>query len=367
MPSLGVAILQIKRRGTRRTKDEKYKYVIDILDKFNISFDKLLMIWSRADKLRTRTYQRRIDRIQKVLYRETFISARIIDSKLKSLISRKFFTNYDPDKSIAAIDLKEVDEIIQEYIPRQYKLLRYYLLPNQRYKQQAYNVQDRQGYFRKRIIALTSAVVYSKAVRNTLYIQKSLVILLMSRGCSRRFIEVLNNLGIVCSFRIVQRLIYLNTIAQIRAIKTIARDERIFKYYDNYCKQGSKKEQIVSQSNIQINVTIMYIARYNNMPLGSLKKSMLNYNTPLDTNTTLSLIYSKDSKAISLFFINQVIEYVFKPEVNNIFKECAKGIRPPQQPTNKPLGYKPLKKKLYILLIAVLEYDEATIEGTYSV
>lgn len=55
-PSLGVATLQIKRRGTRRTKDEKYKYVIDILDKFNISFNKLLIIWSRADKLRTRTY-----------------------------------------------------------------------------------------------------------------------------------------------------------------------------------------------------------------------------------------------------------------------------------------------------------------------
>lgn len=48
----------------------------------------------------------------------------------------------------------------------------------------------------------------------------------------------------------------------------------------------------------------MYIARYNNMPLGSLKKSILNYNTPLDTNATLSLICSKDSKAISLFFIN---------------------------------------------------------------
>lgn len=111
----------------------------------------------------------------------------------------------------------------------------------------------------------------------------------------------------------------------------------------------------------------MYIARYNNMPIGSLKKSMLNYNTPLDANAILSLICSKDSKAISLFFINQAIEYIFKPEVNNIFKRYAKGIGPPQQPANKPLGYKPLKKKLYILLIAVLEYDEATIEGTYSV
>lgn len=40
------------------------------------------------------------------------------------------------------------------------------------------------------------------------------------------------------------------------------------------------------------------------MPLGSLKKSILNYNTPLDANATLSLICSKDSKAISLFFIN---------------------------------------------------------------
>lgn len=231
------------------------------------------------------------------------VSTKAIRTELKQLVGIEFFGTYDPEKSMTELDLREIEQVIIDRAPVWYALLQE-LLPNQR-SNQAYYPELDMVKMRKRISIITYAVVHSIAARNASWILKALGVLLVTGSVKRRLIEVLNNMGLVCSYRTVQRLIVKNARAQIDAAKEMAKDEQTYLAYDNFNRQVLRKDQILSDVNEQVNMTTSFIARNPEIPATGLKKDMLKFETPLRAEDIIKNICSDDqSKATSLYHID---------------------------------------------------------------
>ena len=193
-------------------REAQFASVMSQLKRFKMDVPTFLAMW--AGKSGTVTYRRRIDRIVGAFPRENMVSMTVVRRQLKGLIGEPFFDQYDPKKSMDEADLKAMDFLIERKAP-DWRSMLHKLLANQRTNRVDFDFVDERETLRKRVTTVTALAVHSIASKESSWWHKALGVFLVTSGVKRRVVEVLNNMGLVSSYRSIQRLMEDTAQAQL--------------------------------------------------------------------------------------------------------------------------------------------------------
>lgn len=218
-------------------------------------------------------YRSRVPMIQGLFLAEKLVSVRKLREELTNLIGRDFFNQYTLEESMVEWDLRTVEDVIAAAAPTWFKMLKEGLLVARRKRA----IKDSREVIRKHITAITSIVVHSIALQEASWVPKALRVFLVCSGVKRCVISVLNNIGLVSSFKTIQRVMKENAKAQDKAVRKMAKDPQTYIIYDHFNRPDNRRDQVVGDINAQLNMTTSFISRNLDMPLEGLTIDMLKF------------------------------------------------------------------------------------------
>lgn len=140
-----------------------HQNVLDALSTNRLSIGNFIKQW--VGEPNTRTYRRRIVKIQQTLENEDLVSTFTLRAQLRKLVGQSFFNDFESDNSMTERSLEDIEGLIKQQAPAWYDLL-LKMLPNRRSSEEGYQFADKRQVMRKRITIITAVAVHSIAVHS---------------------------------------------------------------------------------------------------------------------------------------------------------------------------------------------------------
>lgn len=203
------------------TTEKKLQVILDALREVKWSFHQFLLAWAgvrlgsndvQLEHPYYRTVQQRRDQLNRATV--SLQDAGVIPSsaveqlehELDQLIPRPYFGRFDSTTNLETIDFDEAFRIIKVNAPYWHSILMP-LISNQRSHRQSYNAnsESSEAFLSKRLYAITSMVLHSRAKIRSNFLAAMLGSYLVGSGTKRRVIETFAGLGITHGYHQANR------------------------------------------------------------------------------------------------------------------------------------------------------------------